>query len=113
MINAALKSAEAKQYWSIPGWLPEAIGVIVDNGKFFCFEGEDLRLHLQKGLHVVKVYDLVGIVADVNSGEHQKSHLVSIINGDFVHLGESAILIRYSKFIRTPAFEYKQLASFQ
>jgi hypothetical protein len=81
VINAAVKSAEAKQYWSVPGWLPETIGVIVDNHKFFCFEGEDLRLHLQRGLHVVKVYDLVGVVADVNSGEHQKSHLVALING--------------------------------
>jgi PAB-dependent poly(A)-specific ribonuclease subunit 2 len=82
MINAALKSSEAKQYWSNPGWLPDSIGVIVDNGKFFCFEGEDLRLHLEKGLHSVKVYDLVGVVADVTSGEHQKSHLVSLINVD-------------------------------
>ena len=82
MINAALKSAEARQYWAIPGWLPDSIGVIVDNGKFFCFEGEDLRLHLEKRMHVVKVYDLVGIVVDVSSGEHQKSHLVSLINGE-------------------------------
>ena len=81
MINAALKTMEAKQYWAIPGWLPDRIGVIVENGKFFCFEGEDLRLHLEKGMHVIKVYELVGIVADVNSGEHQKPHLVSLING--------------------------------
>ena len=81
MINAALKTAESKQYWAIPGWLPDTIGVIVDNGKFFCFEGEDLRLHLQRGMHVVTVYDLVGFVADINSGENQRSHLVSMING--------------------------------
>ena len=80
LINAALKTPEARQYWAIPGWLPASIGIIVDNGKLFCFEGEDLRLHLQKRLHVVKVYDLVGFVADVNSGEHQKSHLVSLID---------------------------------
>lgn len=81
MINAALKSPEARQYWAVPGWLPDSIGVIVDNGKFFCFEGEDLRLHLEKGMHIIKVYDLVGVLVDVSSTEHQKSHLVSLING--------------------------------
>lgn len=81
VINAALKSIDAKQYLAAPGWLPASIGVIIEQGKFFCFEGEDLRLHLEKRLHRIKVYDLVGIIADVNSGERQKSHLVSLING--------------------------------
>ena len=81
IVNAALKSLESKKLWALPGWLPERIGVIVDNGKFFCFEGEDLRLHLQRGMHVITVYDLVGFVADISGGEHQKSHLVSLING--------------------------------
>ena len=83
MINAAVKTLESKQYWAIPNWLPEQIGLIVESGKIFCFEGEDLRLHIQRGLHEVTVYTLVGIVADINGGEHQKSHLVSLINGKF------------------------------
>ena len=81
----------------MPGWLPDSLGIIVDNGKFFCFEGEDLRLHLQKGMHVIKVYDLVGIVADVNSGEHQKSHLVSLINGTLVHVMQFYIVTNSSQ----------------
>ena len=81
MLNAALKTPESQKFWAIPGWLPERIGVIVENGKIFCFEGEDLRLHLQRGMHTITVYELVGIVADINGGEHQKSHLVSLING--------------------------------
>ena len=32
------------------------------------------------------VYELMGVVADINSGENQKSHLVSLINGKD-HLG--------------------------
>ncbi|MCJ1380114.1 poly(A)-specific ribonuclease [Xylographa soralifera] len=80
MINAAVSTAESKQYWAKPGWMPSEIGVIIENGKCFCFEGEDLRLHVERGMHNVKVYELVGIVADINSGEHQKSHLVSLIN---------------------------------
>ena len=80
IVNAAIKSTEAIELWSIPEWLPERIGVIVDNGKFFCFEGEDLRLHLQRGMHVITVYDLVGLVAEIGGGEHRKDHLVSLIN---------------------------------
>ena len=83
MINAAVSTAESKQYWAKPGWLPSEIGVIIENGKCFCFEGEDLRLHVERGMHDVKVYELVGIVADINSGEHQKSHLVSLINSRY------------------------------
>ena len=82
MINTAVRTPEAKQYWSLPGWLPQRIGIIIQNGKFYCFEGENLNGHLQRRLHVVKLYDLVGIVTDVGSGgEHQKPHLVSLING--------------------------------
>ncbi len=81
MINAAINTPDAKQLWATPGWLPEKIGVIVDGGQFFCFEGEDLQLHLQRNMHNITVYELVGMVADIDSGENQKSHLVSLING--------------------------------
>lgn len=81
MLNAAINNPEAKQLWSTPGWLPDEIGVIVEQGQFFCYEGEDLKLHLQRGMHSITVYSLVGIAADVESGQHQKSHLVSLVNG--------------------------------
>jgi PAB-dependent poly(A)-specific ribonuclease subunit 2 len=82
MLNAAINSPEAKQIWATPGWLPEEIGIVIDReGQFFCFEGADLRLHLARGLHPIKVYSLVGVAADIDSGQHQKSHLVSLING--------------------------------
>ncbi|KZF21116.1 hypothetical protein L228DRAFT_269516 [Xylona heveae TC161] len=80
MINTALSTPEAKQLWSKPGWLPDEIGIVIQSGQFFCFQGQDLKLHLQRGIHPITVYELIGVVADVNSGEHQKSHLVSIIN---------------------------------
>ncbi|KAI9743044.1 MAG: poly(A)-specific ribonuclease [Claussenomyces sp. TS43310] len=80
ILNAAISSPEAKILWSSPGWLPDEIGIIVDRGQFFCYEGEDLKLHLQRGIHSITVYSLVGLVADVDSGQHQKSHLVSLVN---------------------------------
>ncbi|RDW85660.1 PAB-dependent poly(A)-specific ribonuclease subunit PAN2 [Coleophoma crateriformis] len=80
MLNAAVNSPEAKQFWSTPGWLPDEIGVIVDQGQFFCYQGEDLKLHLQRGIHNVIVYSLVGLAADIENGPNQKSHLISLIN---------------------------------
>ena len=72
MLNTAIQSHEAKLLWSIPNWLPQEIGIIVDQGQFYCFEGQDLALHLQRGVFDITVYELVGVVADINSGEHQK-----------------------------------------
>lgn len=82
LLNAAINTPEAKLLWGTPGWLPEEIGIIVDEkGQFFCYEGDEINLHIQRGIHKIVVYSLTGLVADVDSGQHQKSHLVSLING--------------------------------
>lgn len=80
MINAAVQGSDAKQLWAKPRWLPQEIGVIVDQGQFFCYEGQDLKMHLQRGVFKITVYELIGVVADINSGESKQSHLVSLIN---------------------------------
>lgn len=80
VLNAAIQSHEAKLLWSIPNWLPREIGIIIDNGQFFCYEGQDVQTHLRRGYHNMAVYELLGVVADINSGEHQKPHLVATIN---------------------------------
>lgn len=84
ILNAAINSPEARQYWAIPGWLPEEIGVILENGQFFCYQGEDLKFHIQRGSHNITIYSLIGLTADIDSGQHQKSHLVSLVNGRFI-----------------------------
>lgn len=83
MINTGLnKQSGGRQLWSIPGWLPEKIGLSVDKGRLLCVEGEALRASQRnRQSRPLVVYDLVGLVADVNSGENQKSHMVSVING--------------------------------
>ncbi|KAL8701793.1 MAG: hypothetical protein Q9224_000340 [Gallowayella concinna] len=82
MINTALnKQIDARQLWSVPGWLPERLGIMVEKGRLICLEGEALRVSQRnRQYRHMAVYDLVGLVADVNSGEHQKSHMVSLIN---------------------------------
>ncbi|KAM0603282.1 hypothetical protein ACHAP1_006801 [Verticillium nonalfalfae] len=62
------------------GFLPEEIGVIVDHGQFFCYEGEDLKLHLQRGIHNITVYSLIGMTMEVEAGPGQKPHMVGMIN---------------------------------
>ncbi|KAM3069667.1 poly(A)-specific ribonuclease [Clarireedia jacksonii] len=80
MLNACVVTPEAKQFWATPGCLPEEIGVIISQGQIFCYQGEDLRLHLQRGAHNITVYSLVGLAAEIDSGQHEKPHLVSLIN---------------------------------
>jgi PAB-dependent poly(A)-specific ribonuclease subunit 2 len=80
MLNTAITSQDYRSLWSTPGWLPEEVGIIVDQGQFFCYEGEDLKLHLQRGIHNITVYSLIGMAISIESGQAQKPHLVSMIN---------------------------------
>ena len=48
-LSAAINTPEIRRLWATPGWLPEEIGIIVNQNQFFCYEGQDLRLHLQRG----------------------------------------------------------------
>lgn len=80
MLTAAINTAEHRHLWATPGWLPEEIGIIVDNGNFFCYEGEDLKLHLQRGIHNITVYSLIGLTANIDGGKQQQSHLVAMAN---------------------------------
>ncbi|KAI0392158.1 PAB-dependent poly(A)-specific ribonuclease subunit PAN2 [Xylariaceae sp. FL0594] len=80
MLNAGSITSERQQLWATPGWLPEEIGIIVDNGNFFCYEGEDLKLHLQRGIHNITVYSLTGLAVNIEGSQQQQSHLVAMAN---------------------------------
>jgi PAB-dependent poly(A)-specific ribonuclease subunit 2 len=80
ILNAAVNNPVYRQLWAVPGWLPDAVGILIDNGQVLCFEGEDLRSRLQNATLGLVVYELVGLVAEIDITEHQKSHLVSFIN---------------------------------
>lgn len=80
MINAALTNPAHRQLWATPGWLPEEIGIMLNGGQVLCFEGEELRARLRNNPQGIVVYELVGLVAEIDIVEHQKPHLVSFIN---------------------------------
>lgn len=82
MLNTAISSPEHRALWATPGWLPSEIGIIVEQGQFFCYEGEDLKLHLQRGIHDITVYSLTGMAINIESGQTQKPHLVAMVNGE-------------------------------
>ena len=84
LLNAAVHRAEAAQYWAAPGWLPDEIGLSVEGGQLLCYEGDDLKMRLEREHDETVVYELVGVVAEIDSGERQASHLVSLVNGEFV-----------------------------
>lgn len=69
---------EQRVLWATPGWLPEEIGVIVVDGSFFCYQGDDLKFHLQRGAHNIQVYSLMGLSVNIESGAAQKSHLAAM-----------------------------------
>jgi PAB-dependent poly(A)-specific ribonuclease subunit 2 len=79
-INAAIKPNQARQLWSTPGFLPREIGIINANSQTYCYEGQDLQLHMSRKHHPIMVYELVGLVAEVAAGETQKSHLVAMVD---------------------------------
>lgn len=81
LLNAAISNIEHTSLWSTPGWLPDEIGIIVEQGQFFCYEGEDLKLHLQRGIHNITVYSLIGAAISIEGGTGQKPHLVSVVDG--------------------------------
>lgn len=79
--NANISTAEQKRLWATPGWLPEEIGIIIGDEHLYCFEGEDLKLHLQRAKHEIYVYSLIGVVVNIDRGPPHKPHLISMVNG--------------------------------
>jgi len=80
-LNAtATPSLDAKQFWSNSTFLPEEIGIIMQEDQFFCYQGEDLK-RLIKNQQRVEVYELVGFVAEIRADEERNTHLASFING--------------------------------
>lgn len=85
VLNVAIGSAENKRLWATPGWLPEEIGIIIKDGKFFCYEKDGLEHHLERGMYDIAVYSLVGVVVDVDlmAEQQRRSHLVAMVNGQY------------------------------
>ncbi|CAI7584313.1 unnamed protein product [Penicillium bialowiezense] len=81
VLNAALTNPMCRRLWAVPGWLPDAVGILVDpTGQVMCFEGDELQHRIQSQTPGLVVYDLVGLVAEIDIPEHQKAHLVSFVN---------------------------------
>ncbi|KAI5304121.1 poly(A)-specific ribonuclease [Ascosphaera pollenicola] len=80
-INAGLMKHNARGMWAVPGFLPEELGLTIENGRVHVFEGEELRARRRMNTSTSLVeYELVGVVAEIDIPEHSKPHLVSFIN---------------------------------
>lgn len=93
---------EQRVLWATPGWLPEEIGVIVVDGSFFCYQGDDLKFHLQRGAHNIQVYSLMGLSVNIESGTPQKPHLAAMspvgVDSGSAHRSHLVAMVN-SKFI--------------
>lgn len=84
---AGMPSEEHRRLWATSGWLPEEIGIIINNGQFFCYEGEELRYQLQRGYHEISVYSLTGVAVNIETGQPSRgNHLVALANGKLLIL---------------------------
>jgi len=84
---AGMPSEEHRRLWATPGWLPEEIGVIINNGQFFCYEGAELKYQLQRGYHDMSVYSLTGVAVNIETGQPSRgNHLVALANGKLLIL---------------------------
>ena len=82
-LNAtATPSLDAKQFWSSNAFLPEEIGIIMQEDQFFCYQGDELH-RLVKNEQRVELYELVGFVAEIRVEEERNAHLAAIINGQW------------------------------
>ncbi|EFW21809.1 PAB-dependent poly(A)-specific ribonuclease subunit 2 [Coccidioides posadasii str. Silveira] len=80
MLNAAINNSAHRRFWSIPGWLPEKIGVMIEDNQIQCYEGEQLRIRQQNDFEGLVIYELVGIIAEIDIVEQKKPHLVSFVD---------------------------------
>ncbi|KAI9733955.1 MAG: poly(A)-specific ribonuclease [Cirrosporium novae-zelandiae] len=80
MLNAHVTKPTEKALWARPNWLPQQIGVILTSGQVYVVEGEDIERSFEESIQNMEIYDLVGVVVDVNGGDHQRPHLVSLVD---------------------------------
>lgn len=83
ILNAAVNTTDSKAFWSERDWLPEEIGILIQEGQFFCYQGKELKILLEKG-HALIRYELVGLVAEIQGESEGRSHLVSLVDGTLI-----------------------------
>lgn len=75
----------ARDHWSAPGWLPDRLGIDLNNKHLNVYQGEEIRHHEKKGVNL-KIYELVGFVAEVHEEGAARKHMVSFVNGTYQFL---------------------------
>ncbi|KAJ2898948.1 PAB-dependent poly(A)-specific ribonuclease subunit PAN2 [Zalerion maritima] len=84
VLNATVNTPERKTLWMTPGWLPAEIAIIVNGSQLYCYQGADIQVHLDRGVHPVEVYSLVGMASSIDKDSlNEKSHLVATANTSY------------------------------
>ncbi|KAL9623606.1 MAG: hypothetical protein Q9160_002062 [Pyrenula sp. 1 TL-2023] len=82
MINASLPNPKTRHIWALPNFLPPEIGILLQGDTLQILEGPDLLARQRSNTRNLVTYELVGYVAEVSGSDHDRPHLVSVINTD-------------------------------
>ena len=80
VINAAAPNPRLRHIWAAKGFLPKEIGILIMGDSMHIVEGFELEARKQENPSRVKVFELVGYVAEVKVADQDRPHLVSIID---------------------------------
>lgn len=81
VLNTAANDSRKKQLWTTKGWLPTEIAIICKDNQLYCYEGDDVKVHLERNVHAVQVYSLVGVAINIDKIKNDEpAHLVAAVN---------------------------------
>ena len=74
--------AASQDYWSTAGWLPDEIGLTLNNKLLNVWQGEHLKRVAKRSNDQadLRIYELVGFVAEVREEEERRKHMVAFVN---------------------------------
>ncbi|KAL9110440.1 MAG: hypothetical protein Q9227_004984 [Pyrenula ochraceoflavens] len=82
MINASAPNPKTRHIWASRKFLPKEIGILILGDSMHIVDGFELEAKRRQKSQDFVIYELVGYVAEVKIADHDRPHLISVINTD-------------------------------